>query len=679
MALDNPGPTVAEDGHTPLIGGRSDLLSPEGVEIPWAQFAPAVDEAINRLALKQRDAVLLRMMLGRSWEESARILRISERRANKRAGRGLKKLARQLRKRGFPMAVERLALVCASQGCSAPVPDGLATDILNSVEAGLGKRPAVKLARRTLRAIYWAPWRRRFKLAAISFSMFLVMLGLAALCVAYLWRSGHLMAWFIEFSILHQAKSVPGLAQPARTWPTDPAQPRLNAASVQNAADLFQITNLWIADLKFSSEHWKALEPRRIAPLPDFIHSDGTVDLRNPKAHRSGLAGVLGYDFDWARADFEFGGVSLTNIGARFKGNGTYVGSLYGLKRSFKVGFKKFGNTQQLGGVEEVNFTNMIDDRSYMSDALAYEFFRDAGVPAPRTAYAWLSVSVAGKWERKPLGLYVLVENLGGTFAAERFGSKKTPIFKPVTYRLFEDLGKDWSSYEAIYDLKTKASAAQRQRVIDFSQLVSHADDREFARELESYLDLDEFAGFLAGLVLLSSYDGFLSDGQNFYVYLHPATGKFGFIPWDLDHAWGGFYLTATLAERERASIWHPWTGPNRFLERVMAVEQFKRIYRARLEDLLGGLFVPSRLAHRIDEIAQLIRSPVRAESSFRLERFEQAVSEKRIPPPLEEENMGADRPVHQLKGFIEQRARSVRLQLDGKSKGVRIKNGESR
>ena len=38
---------------------------------------------------------------------------------------------------------------------------------------------------------------------------------------------------------------------------------------------------------------------------------------------------------------------------------------------------------------------NVVEDRSYMSDPMGYEVFRDAGVPAPRTAYAYLSVSVA--------------------------------------------------------------------------------------------------------------------------------------------------------------------------------------------------------------------------------------------------------------------------------------------
>jgi hypothetical protein len=68
---------------------------------------------------------------------------------------------------------------------------------------------------------------------------------------------------------------------------------------------------------------------------------------------------------------------------------------------------------------------------------------------------------VTTQWEQKPLGLYLMVEAVDKEFAAERFGSKATPVFKPVTYHLFEHLGDEWSAYAPIYDLKTKATPEQ--------------------------------------------------------------------------------------------------------------------------------------------------------------------------------------------------------------------------
>jgi spore coat protein H len=263
-----------------------------------------------------------------------------------------------------------------------------------------------------------------------------------------------------------------------------------------------------------------------------------------------------------------------------------------------------------------------------------------------------------------------MVEPVDEDFALDRFGSGRTPVFKPVTHELFKHLGDDWAAYAAIYDLKTKATPVQQRRVIEFARLVTYASDAEFAAHVGDFLDLENFARYLAVEVLLSNYDGFLSNGQNFYFYLDAGSNRFGFIPWDLDLSWGGFFLLASTRERERASIWHPWVGQHRFLERVMAVETFRQIYRGQLEDLLRRLMVPSRLHQRIDALATVIRSAVAAESGFRLRKFEQAVSDQRPEGSADEKSQGPDRRAHQLKRFVQERAVSVREQLDGKAKG---------
>src|SRR6185503_5132798 len=175
---------------------------------------------------------------------------------------------------------------------------------------------------------------------------------------------------------------------------------------------------------------WKALELKRIGPMPNPIRPAGMHFLRNPQARRSGVAGVLGFEFDWTHADFELGGVVFTNVAARVKGN---LRSLYEPNRAYKVDLNKFAPGQKLGGLDELTFNSLLWEYSGLAEALGFEFFRDAGVPAPRTAYAWLSTTVATQWEQKPLGIYVMVEPVDNEFAAERFGSKATPVFKPAT------------------------------------------------------------------------------------------------------------------------------------------------------------------------------------------------------------------------------------------------------
>jgi RNA polymerase sigma factor (sigma-70 family) len=639
----------------------------------WARMAPKIDRAIERLSSRRRNAVLLRGFLNYDSASAAKILRTRERRVEKRFARGIMKLARRLGTRRAPVEAGRLTAACSAEGCAVPLPEGLAGEILTAIEGTKGKKPKFALARSTLRTLAWQRWRRRFAIGVPVSGLLVGILVGVGLYISSLSGHSHLLSTFVIWSVKYEAIRVRALREPARPWPTNAATARLDARSVRSAQDLYQTTNIWLAHLNFTREQWKAIEPKNIGAMPNFTRSDGMWELRNPKAQRSGLAGVLGYEFDWGQAAFEFGNVAYTNVAVRVKGNGSWLGSLVVPKRAFKVDLNKFARGQKLGGLDELTFNNLVWNHSYLSDALAYEFFRDADVPASRTAYAWLSASVAKEWDRKPLGLYLMLETVDESFALERFGSKRTPIFKPVTYDLFAHLGDDWSAYEAIYDLKTEATPRQRRRVIDFARLVSFSTDEEFAAQVGDFLDFDAFARFLAGQVLLSSYDSILLDGQNFYMYLDPRSDKFGFIPWDLDSAWGDFWI-GSKRELERASIWHPWVGKNRFIERVMGVEEFRGIYHGRLEDFLARLFVPERLHQRVDEVAALIREPVAAESAFKLHKFEQAVGLKPVTPSPGENKWGINRPAHDVKGFIKARAQSVREQLDGKSDGVILK-----
>ena len=475
------------------------------------------------------------------------------------------------------------------------------------------------------------------------------------------------------------------LRQPLETPPAPSLPPEAaaalstNATALLSAAELFRPTNVWAVHLSFTSNQWAALGPKNVPPVPGFIRPDGSVILRNTNASRAGVAGVLGLDLPWSQSSVEFANVAFTNVGVRFKGNGTLLGALRTYKRSFKVDLNKHTKSQQLVGRKTFNFANLSADLSCLSDALAYEFYRDAGVPASRTTFARLLLTIDGRFDGRLLGLYVMAENSDAEWAREHFGVEGIALFKPVTYELFKDLGDDWKAYEGIYDPKTKTKPKHQRRVIELAKFVTAASDGDFAARVGEFIELDEFARFLACEVILSNYDSILDNGQNFLLYLDPRSDKFGFIPWDLDLSWGGFFLLGTTGERERASIWHPWVGRHRFLERVMAVEAFRQLYRAQLEDLLGRLLVPRRLHGRIDGMARVIRSPLTAESGFRLGKFEDAVSDQRPQHPSGGDGQGANRPAHQLKRFVEKRAISVREQLDGKSDGVILERGGRR
>ena len=73
--------------------------------------------------------------------------------------------------------------------------------------------------------------------------------------------------------------------------------------------------------------------------------------------------------------------------------------------------------SQRLLGFERFNLHNMIHDPSMMSEELAYGMFRDAGLPASRTGFAWLEINGS------TYGLYSLIETVDDDFLDDRFES----------------------------------------------------------------------------------------------------------------------------------------------------------------------------------------------------------------------------------------------------------------
>ena len=520
-------------------------------------------------------------------------------------------------------------------------------------------------------------WRRLLKWFLWAVASIVGLVVVLVLVVWWLWGSGRMLNFFMG----QEAERVEKLAPTERPWPppgTPPGAeptdtwpgPRLALSEARSAAEFFRATNVWEVELRFTDREWKKIQQRPVAPAMPLGQPPEKFPLRNAAATRNGLAGVLGIEQPWSSAEVLVGGVAHTNVSVRFKGNGTFVGALATHKKPFKVDFSRKAGSRRIAGFPVLNLNNLNADHSCVSDAMAYAFYREAGVPAPRTAYARLLLDIEGKFRRRPMGLYVLVENLDGYWAREAFPGRDILLFKPVTYELFSDLGDNWSAYAGIYDPKTDPTEAQQRRVMETARFVTSATDAEFAAGVGQYFDLEEVARFVAVTSMLSSYDGFLVNGQNFLMYLDSGSGKFGFIPWDLDQAWGGFPLQGTRLQRETASYRRPWVADHRLLERLFAVETFDTLYRREYERIFRQHFLVPQLREQARRLARMVRPTVLEESDYRVDRFDQSHAEEW--PDEEPEAVVSDpfRPAHRIHRFLVKRAETLEAQFSGKEPG---------
>ena len=204
--------------------------------------------------------------------------------------------------------------------------------------------------------------------------------------------------------------------------------------------------------------------------------------------------------------------------------------------------------------------------------------------------------------------------------------------------------------------------------MIEFSKFVSTASDNDFAAKLSEYIVINNLARYMAITAWLTDLDGILGPGQNYYLYLHPKTQKFIFIPWDQDQPFGQF-PRGSQEQRENLSIQKPWTGENRFLKRVYESPAFQTAYLANLREFNKTIFQPERLHRQVDELAAVLRAPIQDESKERHAEFDKGAAGQKLTVVMGPGFQGGTE-VTPIKPFATARAKSVADQIDGKSEG---------
>jgi len=424
------------------------------------------------------------------------------------------------------------------------------------------------------------------------------------------------------------------------------------------AADFFDNAHVWNAHFTFTPDQWKGISPvhKQVVEPPGTQHLSR---FQAPEGLRNGITGSEGLQLEYVHANLTIDGLAFTDIAARYKGNGTLRRGIPLGKVSLKADLNKYVAGQKLAKLSKLNFNNNVSDTTWMHEVLAYRLYRDAGVPASRTSWARVFISVTGQRNHAYQGLYSIVEEVDDRFAEDHFGNKDGLLFKPVIPTTFTYLGDDWKKYNQVYDPKRVPTPQQTKRVIDFSKIVTNASDAEFGTRVGDFLDLPEFARYMAVTVWLSNYDSILDEGQNYYLYLDSAAQKFTFIPWDLDRAFGQFGIVP--GNMQTVDILHPWLGDNRFLQRMFKLDTFRKLYLADLAEFSKTIFRAERFIQQVDEIVPVIRPAIVEESAVLLGRFDAAAAGKTMPDTL---NRNFGLPDVPIKTFVKGRAASVAEQL---------------
>lgn len=263
----------------------------------------------------------------------------------------------------------------------------------------------------------------------------------------------------------------------------------------------------------------RILDDTRVIDIAITLADDDWKTLRaQSRDMGKAFRGDTSSPFTWFRGDITIDGVAIGSVGLRKKG---FLGSLDSATPSLLVDFNRYVDQQPVGGMTRLTLNNNKQDRSVISQSLAYRVFRAAGVPAPRVGFA--DVTVNG--ER--LGIYSNVEPVRRPFLGRSFGDGKGTLWEGTICDIVP------ASLDRM-DKKVEGPPADEARLAEVADLLAADGDLDLDT-LSSLVDLDHFLRFWCVEGLLNVWDGYCANQNNYFVYASPADGRFRFIPWGAD------------------------------------------------------------------------------------------------------------------------------------------------
>lgn len=308
-------------------------------------------------------------------------------------------------------------------------------------------------------------------------------------------------------------------------------------------------------------------------------------------------------------------------------------------------------NKRTLYGIRSLNLKFAYQDPSFVSEALCFSLFEDAGIPASRFTFANLEIEIEG-YTNLNYGIYTVFEPVDKEFLERRFGEESflfkcgfkngianlgtnlinhngeslIGIEKPDPKNRFE--ARFWDAeedpYFPSYDLKTLEENFNLAKSLLEELIfgVNTLEGDEFAEWIANQIDTDGFLKIMAMDALVGMRDGYWGNYNNYFLALCPTNRKWTFIPYDYDRTFTNASSSETDERVASATNWGAeggWKDGNHavLMNKMMEIEEFQNRY---FEILLAftdpeeGIYTAEKIEAKITAYQNVIDSDANAD-----------------------------------------------------------------
>ena len=280
--------------------------------------------------------------------------------------------------------------------------------------------------------------------------------------------------------------------------------------------------------------------------------------------------------FSFTRGDSTEGPI---DVGVRFRGDTIRNKE----KKSFRISFNSIDANGDLHGIEKMDLNAGVNDPSLVRSKLGWELFRYLGVAGSRSNHVLLYIN------NDFYGVYLNTEHIDERFVKSRFDNNDGNLYRNLWPADLTYLGSSQSDYKFEYDGRRVYALRTNEDWDDYEDLAAliitldqHSGD-QLKDELERLINVQQYLKVMAVDVMTGNWDGYAGDRNNYYLYRDQVTGRFEYIPYNLENSFGIDFREVDWSTRSIYS-WNLNLRP--LYEKILGVEEYKAQYTMYIKKL---------------------------------------------------------------------------------------------
>lgn len=306
------------------------------------------------------------------------------------------------------------------------------------------------------------------------------------------------------------------------------------------------------------------------------------------------------------KAGFKYTAAGLVDVvnevGFRLRGNT----SRQSAKKSFKISFNTFTPGGKFYGIEKMNLNGEHNDPSVIRSLLVWNLFRQMRVVGSRSNHVEVYIN------NNYYGLYINVEHIDEEFVQSRFANDYGNLYKCTHPADLSYLGTNKQEYKNQgYELKTNEESDDFSDLINLTRVINETNAADFPEFVEPIFNVNGFLRYLAVEIFTGHWDAISINRNNFYLFNNKFTGKFEFLPYDVDNTFGVDFMVGGLATR---NIYNWWAENSPLTSKVFANPVYRDRFSFFINQLITEFADPSFYLGEIDAIKTKINASAEAD-----------------------------------------------------------------